>query len=91
MRTHDLHPTEIEIIAEAHHHLTSAGAAFPQSGAKSDLDEIYHEAENVPRTVIDARDALDDGHADRAESLLEDFLSGTEYDPNDPDSHHPSN
>lgn len=91
MSAHDLHPTTLEIIADAHHHLTHGGSVNPVRGAMDDLDEVIAEGENVPRAVIDAKAALNsnDPDIDFADELLGEFLRGTDYDPFDESSYHP--
>ena len=86
-----LHPTEIEIVAGAHRRLTSGGTVMktPAEACASELDEVIHEADSVPGTVVRARDACNNGDEDRADTLLREFLTDTNYDPDDPDSYYP--
>lgn len=88
----ELHPTEVEIVAEAHARLQNGGTAMKSAtdACAYELDEVISEADNIPGPVVRAHNAAQDGDRDLADELLTEFLTDTNYDPNDPDSYHPN-
>lgn len=96
---HRLHSTDIELIADAHYHLIAEGRTVnAPSAAESDLSDVVSENDDddVPTAVRKAhelvtRDEVTEADMYEAADLLDDFLRGTDYDPTDPDSHHPNN
>jgi len=90
-----LHPSSLEILADAHYRLDSLPGVNPVQSAEGSINEVWYEDENAPRKVGQAHAiaeaAESEADAQEAADLLEDVLRGTEYDPNDADSYHPIN
>lgn len=90
-----LHPTDLEILSEAHEKLDKLGSINPVQLAEGDIADVVQEAKNVPPevqqalSIVESADSVED--AKQAAKLLEKVLDGTAYDPNNPESHHPCN
>lgn len=82
MKQYNIHATGVEIISDGYTALVRNHWANPVEYAKGNLDEVISEEDSVPVVITKAREYLEEGNIEGAKDLLEAFLEGTDYDPN---------
>jgi len=90
-----MHETSLECLANAHRKLDSLPGVNPVRSAADTIAEVAGEDPHAPAAVGRAQmlaeqaESVEDAQA--AADVLADLLSGTGYDPENPESHHPYN